>query len=117
MLKQAAPSDLVSAIRCCARGDGWLDPAVVGHVLSDLRASGRSHGAIVHLPINLTPRELEVLTLMAHGHSNGEISALLHISEATARTHVAHLIAKTDSRNRTEVVVLAYRSGLMSRER
>ena len=52
---------------------------------------------------------------MAHGRSNGEISAQLHVSEATTRTHVARVIAKTGSRDRTQAVVLAYRSGLMSR--
>lgn len=52
---------------------------------------------------------------MAHGRSNGEISAQLHVSEATTRTHVARVITKTGSRDRTQAVVLAYRSGLMSR--
>lgn len=116
LLKQAAPADLVTAIRHCARGDGWLDPAVVGRVLSGLRTAGLPRGASPDLLVNLTPRELEVLTLMAHGRSNGEISALLHISEATTRTHVAHVITKTGSRDRTQAVVLAYRSGLMRHE-
>jgi DNA-binding NarL/FixJ family response regulator len=61
----------------------------------------------------LTTREREVLVLMAMGYANTEISARLFISEATTRTHVSHVIAKTGSRDRTQAVVLAYRSGLM----
>jgi DNA-binding NarL/FixJ family response regulator len=115
LLKQAAPSDLVTAVRHCASGDGWLDPAVVGRVLSVLRYAAPPPRPAPELLAGLTPRELEVLTLMAHGRSNGEISAQLHVSEATTRTHVARVITKTGSRDRTQAVVLAYRSGLMSR--
>jgi DNA-binding NarL/FixJ family response regulator len=115
LLKQAAPTDLVTAVRHCACGDGWLDPAVVGRVLSALRDAAPPPRAAPGLLAALTPRELEVLTLMAHGRSNGEISARLHVSEATTRTHVARVITKTGSRDRTQAVVLAYRSGLMSR--
>jgi DNA-binding NarL/FixJ family response regulator len=114
LLKQAAPVDLVTAIRCCAAGDGWLDPAVVGRVLSALRDAGPPPRSAPALLAGLTPRELEVLTLMAHGRSNAEISAQLVVSEATTRTHVARVIAKTGSRDRTQAVVLAYRSGLMA---
>lgn len=114
LLKQAAPADLVQAIRRCAAGDGWLDPIVVGSVLDALRRTGpRATTASAALP-TLTPREREVLVLMALGRSNTEISAELFISEATTRTHVAHVIAKTDSRDRTQAVVLAYQSGLMT---
>jgi DNA-binding NarL/FixJ family response regulator len=115
LLKQAAPTDLVTAVRHCASGDGWLDPAVVGRVLSVLRDAAPPPRAAPELLAALTARELEVLTLMAHGRSNGEISAQLHVSEATTRTHVARVITKTGSRDRTQAVVLAYRSGLMSR--
>ncbi|MDT7581268.1 MAG: hypothetical protein QOK35_2532, partial [Pseudonocardiales bacterium] len=74
LLKQAAPVDLVTAVRCCAAGDGWLDPAVVGRVLSALRDAGPPPRSAPALLAGLTPRELEVLTLMAHGRSNAEIS-------------------------------------------
>jgi len=115
LLKQAAPTDLVTAVRHCAAGDGWLDPAVVGPVLSVLRDTAPPPHATPELLTTLTARELEVLVLMAHGRSNGEISTQLHVSEATTRTHVARVITKTGSRDRTQAVVLAYRSGLMSR--
>jgi DNA-binding NarL/FixJ family response regulator len=115
LLKQAAPADLVTAVRHCAAGDGWLDPAVIGRVLSVLRDTAPPPRAAPELLTTLTARELEVLILMAHGRSNGEISAQLHVSEATTRTHVARVITKTGSRDRTQAVVLAYRSGLMSR--
>ncbi|WP_069162660.1 response regulator [Nocardia altamirensis] len=114
LLKHAAPADLVQAVRCCAAGEGWLDPAIVGGVLGALRRAGPR---VVTAPATLsalTAREREVLVLMARGRSNAEISAELFISEATTRTHVAHVIAKTGSRDRTQAVVLAYQSGMMS---
>ena len=114
LLKHAAPTELVEAIRHCATGDGWLDPAVVGRVLEALRRAGPRAHAAPRLLDALTAREREVLVLMAQGRSNAEISQLLHISAATTRTHVGHVIAKTRSRDRTQAVVLAYQSGLMA---
>jgi DNA-binding NarL/FixJ family response regulator len=114
LLKHAAPDDLITAIRHCAAGDGWLDPSVIGSVIGALRRAGpRAHAAPSALA-TLTPREREVLVLMAEGRSNAEISAQLFVSDATTRTHVGRVIAKTGSRDRTQAVVLAYQSGLMS---
>ena len=114
LLKHAAPADLITAIRHCAAGDGWLDPSVIGSVIGALRRAGpRAHAAPSALAA-LTPREREVLVLMAEGRSNAEISAQLFVSDATTRTHVGRVIAKTGSRDRTQAVVLAYQSGLMS---
>jgi DNA-binding NarL/FixJ family response regulator len=114
LLKHAAPADLITAIRHCAAGDGWLDPSVIGSVIGALRRAGpRAHPAPSTLAA-LTPREREVLVLMAEGRSNAEISAQLFVSDATTRTHVGRVIAKTGSRDRTQAVVLAYQSGLMS---
>jgi DNA-binding NarL/FixJ family response regulator len=114
LLKHAAPADLITAIRHCAAGDGWLDPSVIGSVIGALRRAGpRAHTAPSALAA-LTPREREVLVLMAEGRSNSEISAQLFVSDATTRTHVARIIGKTGSRDRTQAVVLAYQSGLMS---
>ena len=114
LLKHAAPADLITAIRHCAAGDGWLDPSVIGSVIGALRRAGpRAHAAPSALAA-LTPREREVLVLMAEGRSNAEISAQLFVSDATTRTHVARIIGKTGSRDRTQAVVLAYQSGLMS---
>jgi DNA-binding NarL/FixJ family response regulator len=114
LLKHAAPADLITAIHHCAAGDGWLDPSVIGSVIGALRRAGpRAHTAPSTLAA-LTPREREVLVLMAEGRSNAEISAQLFVSDATTRTHVGRVIAKTGSRDRTQAVVLAYQSGLMS---
>ena len=114
LLKHAAPADLITAIRHCAAGEGWLDPSVIGSVIGALRRAGpRAHAAPSALAA-LTPREREVLVLMAEGRSNAEISAQLFVSDATTRTHVARIIGKTGSRDRTQAVVLAYQSGLMS---
>lgn len=113
LLKHAAPADLVAAVRCCAAGEGWLDPAIVGGVLGALRRAGPRAMTAPTVLANLTAREREVLVLMALGRSNAEIGAELFISDATTRTHVAHVIAKTASRDRTQAVVLAYQSGLM----
>ena len=114
LLKHAAPADLITAIRHCAAGEGWLDPSVIGSVIGALRRAGpRAHAAPSALA-TLTPREREVLVLMAEGRSNAEISAQLFVSDATTRTHVARIIGKTGSRDRTQAVVLAYQSGLMS---
>ena len=114
LLKHAAPADLITAIRHCAAGDGWLDPSVIGSVIGALRRAGpRAHAAPSALAA-LTLREREVLALMAEGRSNSEISAQLFVSDATTRTHVARIIGKTGSRDRTQAVVLAYQSGLMS---
>ncbi|MGN2637789.1 response regulator [Nocardia takedensis] len=115
LLKHAAPAVLAEAIRHCAAGQGWLDPAVIGGVLAALRRTGPRALTAPTALAALTTREREVLTLMALGHSNGEISDRLFISPATTRTHVAHIVTKTGSRDRTQAVVLAYRSGLMHR--
>lgn len=113
LLKHAAPADLVQAVRRCVAGEGWLDPTIVGGVLDALRRAGPRAATAPAALSALTAREREVLMHMAHGRSNAEISAELFISEATTRTHVAHVIAKTGSRDRTQAVVLAYQSGLM----
>ena len=114
LLKHAAPADLITAIRHCAAGDGWLDPSVIGSVIGALRRAGPRALAALSALATLTPREREVLVLMAEGRSNAEISAQLFVSDATTRTHVARIIGKTGSRDRTQAVVLAYQSGLMS---
>ena len=114
LLKHAAPADLITAIRHCAAGDGWLDPSVIGSVIGALRRAGPREHAAPSALATLTPREREVLAQMAEGRSNAESSAQLFVSDATTRTHVGGVIAKTGSRDRTQAVVLAYQSGLMS---
>lgn len=112
LLKHAAPSDLVAAIRKVAAGDAWIDPAVAGRVIaavSNLRTSPGSS----ELEALLTPREVQVLIMIAHGMSNAEITSRLVLSEATVKTHVARVIMKTGCRDRAQAVALAYQSGLV----
>lgn len=114
VLKHAAPQDLPAAVRKVAMGEAWLDPAVAGQVISALaRVPYAGPTAAVALVERLTPREREILVLMAGGLSNGEIRGRLVLSEATVKTHVARVVMKTGSRDRTQAVVLAYESGLV----
>lgn len=113
LLKHAAPGDLVVAVRKVAAGEAWIDPAVARKVIAALgggNASGRRSPELIE---RLTPREREVLVLMALGLSNAEIRDRLVVSEATVKTHVARIVMKTGSRDRTQAVVLAYQSGLV----
>lgn len=115
LLKHAAPSDLASAIRKVAGGDSWLDPLVAGKVIAALSSVPEQIGSGSDLAELLTPREREILSLVALGMSNPEISARLVLSEATVKTHVARVIVKTGCRDRAQVVALAYQSGLVTR--
>jgi DNA-binding NarL/FixJ family response regulator len=113
LLKHAAPTDLIAAIRKIATGDAWIDPAVAGRVIAALATVKDANRVAPERIERLTPREREVLVLMAHGLSNGEIRDRLVVSEATVKTHVARVVMKTGSRDRTQAVVLAYQSGLV----
>lgn len=115
LLKHAAPSDLATAIRKVADGDSWLDPLVAGKVIAALSTVPEQVGGGSDVTELLTPREREILGLVALGLSNPEISTRLVLSEATVKTHVARVIVKTGSRDRAQVVALAYQSGLVSR--
>jgi DNA-binding NarL/FixJ family response regulator len=113
LLKHAAPTDLIAAVRRIATGDAWIDPAVAGRVIAALATVKDANRVAPERIERLTPREREVLVLMAHGLSNGEIRDRLVVSEATVKTHVARVVMKTGSRDRTQAVVLAYQSGLV----
>ncbi|HEY0214786.1 MAG TPA: response regulator transcription factor [Cellulomonas sp.] len=112
LLKHAAPSDLAAAIRKVAGGDAWIDPAVAGRVIAAVSHLRTTPGA-TDLESMLTPREVQVLTLIAYGLSNREITDRLVLSEATVKTHVARVIMKTGCRDRAQAVALAYQSGLV----
>jgi len=110
LLKDAPEEQLVSGIRIVADGGSLFAPAVT-------RLIERFTGAAPQKPTpalaELTPRELEVLRLLARGLSNAEIAAELVLSEHTAKTHVAHILNKLDLRDRVQAVVLAYESGIV----
>jgi len=139
LLKDTLPADLLTAIRVVAAGDALLAPSVTRRLIGEFArtpptagrpgggtgASGAGAGPDAaartisnsrcttdRLARVLTDRELEVLTMVARGLSNGEIAEELTISPATAKTHVAHLLTKLDARDRIQLVIMAYQSGL-----
>lgn len=114
LLKHAAPKDLITAVRTVAAGDAWIDPAVAGKVIAALAALPVPGHGVSQLLERLTPREREVLALLAHGLSSTEIKDRLVLSEATVKTHIARILIKTGSRDRTQAVVLAYQGGLVT---
>lgn len=114
LLKDSGPSELVSAIRHVYRGESWVDPAVAGKLLSEFRQSGGRADTNATANDELTERELEVLRLIAAGHSNREIADRLYISEATVQTHVSNILGKLHLKNRSQATVYALRHGLAS---
>src|SRR5689334_19742647 len=115
MLKDAPPEEIVAAVRIVARGDALLAPAVTRAVIEELVRRPAPPAAVESPPAlaELTTREREVLDLLARGLSNPEICGRLVISEATAKTHVARILQKLGVRDRVQVVIYAYESGLV----
>jgi len=111
LLKDAPEERLLTAIRVVADGGSLFAPSVTRRLIEEF--SRRAAPAAPPTLEELTPRELEVLRLVAGGLSNGEIAARLVVSEHTVKTHVAHILQKLDLRDRTQAVVLAYESGLV----
>jgi DNA-binding NarL/FixJ family response regulator len=112
LLKGVPAEDLQRAVRAVAAGDSWLDPAVTGRVLSAYRdgAAPALPGAAVEV---LTPRERDVLALIGEGLSNTEIARTLTLGEGTIKTHVGHIFAKLQLRDRAAAVVFAFDHGLV----
>ncbi|WP_338074995.1 response regulator transcription factor [Kineococcus vitellinus] len=118
LLKDAPPEELLAAVRTVHAGDAVIAASstrrLLQHVGPMLRAGAASPAAGAQaLPADLTPRELEVLECMAHGLTNGEIARRFFVSEATVKTHVGRVLAKTRSRDRVQAVVLAFSAGLV----
>jgi DNA-binding NarL/FixJ family response regulator len=109
LLKDVSPEHLIAAVRLVRRGDALLAPSITRRLVE--RFAPRSAGADLSA---LTPRELEVLGLIARGLSNAELAAALTLSEATVKTHVARILGKLGLRDRVQAVVLAYETGLVS---
>jgi DNA-binding NarL/FixJ family response regulator len=143
LLKDTFPADLLTAIRVVAGGDALLAPSVTRRLIGEFARTGSATGSVAgsatgsatgpaagaaasvsaspgsratagHLTRVLTEREVEVLSMVARGLSNAEIAEELTISPATAKTHVAHLLTKLDARDRIQLVIMAYQSGLVS---
>jgi DNA-binding NarL/FixJ family response regulator len=118
LLKDAPPAELVGGVRTIAAGESLLAPAVtrelIGRYAGRLRPASSSRQARGGPLDALTPRELEVLRLIAAGMSNAEIAAALVIAAETVKTYVSRILAKLDLRDRVQAVVLAYHTGLVS---
>ncbi|MFJ6197675.1 response regulator [Micromonospora sp. NPDC092111] len=118
LLKNGTPEELIDAVRVVARGDGLIAPALTRRVIASFARPGGAAGtphrpAAGPPPAELTPREHEVLELLARGDSNAEIAAALHLGEATVKTHVSRVLAKLGLRDRVQAVVFAYEHGVV----
>jgi DNA-binding NarL/FixJ family response regulator len=114
LIKDSEPAELLQAIRVAARGESLLSPTVTRRVISEFAARPPQRPSIHPGIGTLTEREREVVGLVAEGLTNDEIAERLVISPATARTHVSRSMVKLDARDRAQLVVFAYQSGLTS---
>ena len=114
LLKDATTADLVHAVRVVAAGDALLSPSVTRRLIADFARQRRDTRPPAGMLDELTPRETEVLSLIARGLSNAEISGTLMISEDTTKTHIRHILAKLNLRDRAQAVVIAYETGLVT---
>ncbi len=114
LIKDADPDDIVRAIRAAASGESLLSPTVTRTVIRTFAGARRTPTPSGRHPglDDLTEREREVLELVAQGLNNDELAERLFISKATARTHVSHILLKVGARDRAQLVVIAYQSGL-----
>jgi DNA-binding NarL/FixJ family response regulator len=113
LLKDAEPGDLVRAVRCAAAGEALISPGVTRRLIAEF-AARPEHRRVDRTALDvLTDREREVVALVAGGLTNDEIASMLFISSATARTHVSRAMVKLNARDRAQLVVLAYESGLV----
>jgi DNA-binding NarL/FixJ family response regulator len=113
LLKNAPPEQLIHAVRVVAAGDALLAPSITRRIIETFAARPIKPQLNARLQ-SLTPREREVLVLLARGNSNAELAAALFVSEGTIKTHVSSLLAKLELRDRVQAVVLAYESGLLT---
>ncbi len=112
LVKDTDPAELLRAIRVVASGEALLSPSVTRRLIEDVVARRPERTAAPGLD-TLTPRELEILALVASGLSNDDIADRLVISPATAKTHVSRVMGKLDARDRAQLVVVAYEAGVV----
>jgi DNA-binding NarL/FixJ family response regulator len=113
LLKDTLPAELLAAVRIVAAGDALLAPSITRRLIEDFISRPISHVADPRLD-QLTAREREVLSMVARGLSNAELADELFMSHATAKTHVSHLLTKFAARDRAQLVVVAYETGLVT---
>ena len=113
LVKHTEPAELVRAVRVVAEGDALLSPSVTSRLVSEFAARTKQPAGPSTALAELTSREREVMALVAEGLTNAEIGERLFMSTATARTHVSRIMTKLGARDRTQLVVMAYESGLV----
>jgi len=117
LLKDVSPEHLVAAVQLVRTGDALLAPSITRRLVERFAPPATTAAGAPGRDLSaLTPRELEVLGLVARGMSNAELAAALTLSEATVKTHVARILTKLGLRDRVQAVVLAYETGLVSRQ-
>ncbi|MEU7876232.1 response regulator transcription factor [Dactylosporangium sp. NPDC049140] len=114
LLKDVSPEQLVASVRLVRAGDALLAPAITRRLI-ERYATRDARTATLHRDLStLTPREVEVLTLLARGLSNAELAGSLYLSDATVKTHVARILSKLRLRDRAQAIVVAYETGLVT---
>jgi len=113
MVRNAEPPELMNAIRAVAAGEGALSPSGIRRLIDEVATHPDPPQACPEVLEELTPRELEVMALVAGGLSNDEIAEQLVVSPATAKTHVSRVMSKLQARHRAQIVTLAYETGLV----
>jgi DNA-binding NarL/FixJ family response regulator len=114
LLKDTPPHDLLAGIRTIAQGDALLSPSITRQLIREYVNRPDSPALPPSQLEGLTDRELEVLTLVAKGWSNGEVAERLFITPATTKSHVSRLLMKLGARDRAQLIVMAYEVGLVS---
>ena len=114
LVKDTEPEDLIDAVRIVARGDALLSPSVTRRLIANIAGRGTSRPIDAATLSVLTEREREVLALVGAGKSNEEIAAMLYMSPLTAKTHVNRSMTKLNARDRAQLVVIAYETGLVT---
>jgi DNA-binding NarL/FixJ family response regulator len=117
LLKDTPPTELLTGIRVVAAGEALLAPSVTRHLIEEFVRAGPGVRPPTPALSDLTERELEVLMLVARGRTNAEIAQDLFVTPATVKTHVSRLLMKLGSRDRAQLVVVAYESGLVTAQR
>ncbi len=115
LLKDTLPDDLLAAVRVVAAGEALLAPSVTRRLMEKFAHGATAAGAVRPPALDtLTTREAEVLAAVARGLSNAEIAETLFMSHATAKTHVSRVLSKLDARDRAQLVMIAYESGIVT---
>jgi DNA-binding NarL/FixJ family response regulator len=114
LLKDSPPADILTAIRLVAGGEALLAPSITRRLIAEFARRPEPARIPDRALDGITGREREVLTLIGRGLSNAEIASHLHISHATTRTHVGHLLTKLHARDRSQLVITAYETGLVT---